>query len=277
MDRKILRVGHSPDPDDAFMFYGLAFDFVKIDDYKIEHVLEDIQSLNVRAMKGELEVTAISAHAYPYVQDKYYIMRTGASMGIGYGPVLISKKNYSLEDLRNKKIAHPGDFTTATLLAKIYLEDFIPVAMPFDEIMNAVDKGEVDAGVIIHEGQITYNQLGFKKILDFGEIWQKETNLPLPLGLDVVRKDLGLEMARKISQKLRESIEYGYKNLNDAVNYALKFGRGLSFDLGERFIKMYVNELTIDMGIDGEKALKLLFDKAYDKNLIPEKVEVFLV
>jgi 1,4-dihydroxy-6-naphthoate synthase len=277
MDRKILRVGHSPDPDDAFMFYGLAFDFVKIDDYKIEHVLEDIQSLNVRAMKGELEVTAISAHAYPYVQDKYYIMRTGASMGIGYGPVLISKKNYSLEDLRNKKIAHPGDFTTATLLAKIYLEDFIPVAMPFDEIMNAVDKGEVDAGVIIHEGQITYNQLGFKKILDFGEIWQKETNLPLPLGLDVVRKDLGLEMARKISQKLRESIEYGYKNLNDAVNYALKFGRGLSFDLGERFIKMYVNELTIDMGIEGEKALKLLFDKAYDKNLIPEKVEVFLV
>jgi 1,4-dihydroxy-6-naphthoate synthase len=277
MDRKILRVGHSPDPDDAFMFYGLAFDFVKIDDYKIEHVLEDIQSLNVRAIKGELEVTAISAHAYPYVQDKYYIMRTGASMGIGYGPVLISKKNYSLEDLRNKKIAHPGDFTTATLLAKIYLEDFIPVAMPFDEIMNAVDKGEVDAGVIIHEGQITYNQLGFKKILDFGEIWQKETNLPLPLGLDVVRKDLGLEMARKISQKLRESIEYGYKNLNDAVNYALKFGRGLSFDLGERFIKMYVNELTIDMGIDGEKALKLLFDKAYDKNLIPEKVEVFLV
>jgi 1,4-dihydroxy-6-naphthoate synthase len=277
MDRKILRVGHSPDPDDAFMFYGLAFDFVKIDDYKIEHILEDIQSLNVRAIKGELEVTAISAHAYPYVQDKYYIMRTGASMGIGYGPVLISKKNYSLEDLRNKKIAHPGDFTTATLLAKIYLEDFIPVAMPFDEIMNAVDKGEVDAGVIIHEGQITYNQLGFKKILDFGEIWQKETNLPLPLGLDVVRKDLGLEMARKISQKLRESIEYGYKNLNDAVNYALKFGRGLSFDLGERFIKLYVNELTIDMGIEGEKALKLLFDKAYDKNLIPEKVEVFLV
>lgn len=277
MDNKILRVGHSPDPDDAFMFYGLAFDYVQIDDYKIEHILEDIQSLNVRAMKGELEVTAISAHVYPYVQDKYYIMRTGASMGIGYGPILISKENYSLQDLKNKKIAHPGDYTTATLLAKIYLEDFFPVAMPFDEIMNAVEKGEVDAGVVIHEGQITYEQLGFKKILDFGELWQKETNLPLPLGLDVVRKDLGLEMAKKISRKLRESIEYGYKNLNDAVNYALKFGRGLSFELGEKFIRMYVNELTIDMGQEGEKALQLLFDKAYQKKLIPEKVEVFLV
>lgn len=277
MDKNILRVGHSPDPDDAFMFYGLAFDFVKIDDYKIEHVLEDIQSLNIRAMRGELEVTAISAHVYPYVQDKYYIMRTGASMGIGYGPVLISKENFSIQDLRNKKIAHPGDYTTATLLAKIYLEDFVPVAMPFDEIMNAVENGEVDAGVIIHEGQITYSQLGFKKILDFGEVWHKETKLPLPLGLDVVRKDLGLEMAKKISQKLRESIEYGYKNLNDAVNYALKFGRGLNYELGEKFIRMYVNELTIDMGHDGEKALKLLFDKAYQKNLIPEKVEVFLV
>ncbi|MCR4417828.1 MAG: ABC transporter substrate-binding protein [Ignavibacteria bacterium] len=277
MDNKILRVGHSPDPDDAFMFYGLAFDYVQIEDYKIEHILEDIQSLNVRAMKGELEVTAISAHVYPYVQDKYYIMKTGASMGIGYGPILISKENYSLQDLKNKKIAHPGDYTTATLLAKIYLEDFLPVAMPFDEIMNAVENGEVDAGVVIHEGQITYEQLGFKKILDFGELWQKETNLPLPLGLDVVRKDLGLEMAKKISQKLRESIEYGYKNLNDAVSYALKFGRGLSFELGEKFIRMYVNELTIDMGQDGEKALQLLFDKAYQKKLIPEKVEVFLV
>jgi 1,4-dihydroxy-6-naphthoate synthase len=277
MEKKILRVGHSPDPDDAFMFYGLAFDYVKIDDYKIEHILEDIQSLNVRAMKGELEVTAISAHVYPFVQDKYYIMRTGASMGIGYGPILISKKNYSLEDLKNKKIAHPGDYTTATLLAKIYLSEFTPIAMPFDEIMNAVEKGEVDAGIVIHEGQITYNQLGFKKILDFGELWKKETNLPLPLGLDVVRKDLGLEMAKKISQKLKESIEYGYKYLNDAVNYALKFGRGLSFELGEKFIKMYVNELTIDMGTDGEKALQLLFDKAYQKKLIPEKIEVSLV
>lgn len=277
MNRKILRVGHSPDPDDAFMFYGLAFDYVKIDDYKIEHVLEDIQSLNVRAFKGELEVTAISAHVYPYVQDKYYIMRTGASMGIGYGPILISKNELSLEDLKDKKIAHPGDYTTATLLAKIYLGEFIPVAMPFDEIMNAINGGEVDAGIVIHEGQITYQELGFKKILDFGELWEEETSLPLPLGLDVVRKDLGLALANKISSKLKESIEYGYKNLNDAVKYALNFGRGLNFELGEKFIRMYVNELTIDMGHQGERALKLLFDKAYDKGLIPSRVDVFLV
>ncbi len=277
MEQKILRVGHSPDPDDAFMFYGLAFDYVKIDDYKIEHVLEDIQSLNIRAMKGELEVTAISAHVYPYVEDKYYIMRTGASMGIGYGPILISKNEYDLTELKGKKIAHPGDYTTATLLTKIYLEDFIPISMPFDEIMNAIEKDEVDAGVVIHEGQITYNQLGFKKILDFGELWQNETGLPLPLGLDVVRKDLGLDLATKISKKLRESIEYGYKNLRDAINYALRYGRGLNFELGEKFIKMYVNELTIDIGSQGEKALQILFDKAYEKGLIPKKVDVLLV
>lgn len=277
MADKILRVGHSPDPDDAFMFYGLAFDYVKIDDYKIEHVLEDIQSLNIRAMKGELEVTAISAHVYPYVEDKYYIMRTGASMGMGYGPVLISKEKFELKDLRNKRIAHPGDYTTATLLTKIYLDDFIPIPMPFDEIMNAVKSGEVDAGVIIHEGQITYDKLGFHKILDFGQLWHEETGLPLPLGLDVVRKDLGLEFAQKISNKLRESIEYGYQNLKDAVNYALKFGRGLDFELGEKFIKMYVNDLTIDMGSQGEKALKLLFDKAYEKGLIKKHIDIFLV
>lgn len=277
MERKILRVGHSPDPDDAFMFYGLAFDYVKIDDYKIEHILEDIQSLNIRALKGELEVTAISAHVYPYVQDKYYIMRTGASMGIGYGPILISKRDFSFEDLKGKKIAHPGDYTTATLLAKIYLDDFIPVAMPFDEIMNAVQNDEVDAGIVIHEGQITYQDLGFKKIVDFGELWNQETSLPLPLGLDVVRKDLGLELAQKISFKLKESIEYGYKNLGDAVKYALNFSRGLNFDLGEKFIRMYVNDLTIDMGIRGEKALQLLFNKAYEKKLIPSKVDVFLI
>lgn len=277
MADKILRVGHSPDPDDAFMFYGLAFDYVKIDDYKIEHVLEDIQSLNIRAMKGELEVTAISAHVYPYVEDKYYIMRTGASMGMGYGPVLISKEKFELNDLKNKRIAHPGDYTTATLLTKIYLDDFIPIPMPFDEIMNAVKSGEVDAGVIIHEGQITYDKLGFHKILDFGQLWHKETGLPLPLGLDVVRKDLGFELAHKISNKLRESIEYGYQNLKDAVSYALKFGRGLDFELGEKFIKMYVNDLTIDMGSQGEKALKLLFDKAYEKGLIKKHIDIFLV
>lgn len=277
MKEKILHIGHSPDPDDAFMFYGLAFNYVKIDDYQIQHILEDIQSLNLRALKGELEVTAISAHVYPYVEDKYWIMRTGASMGIGYGPVLISKNDYSIESLKGKKIAQPGDFTTATLLTKIYLDDFISVPMPFDQIMDAVKEGSVDAGVIIHEGQLTYESLGFKKILDFGKIWMDEYGLPLPLGLDVVRKDLGLELAKKISEGLRKSIEYGYKNLTEALNYSLQYGRGLDFELGEKFIKMYVNDLTIDMGEAGEKALDLLFDKAYKKGIINKKVEIFLV
>lgn len=277
MKEKILHVGHSPDPDDAFMFYGLAFSYVKIDDYQIQHILEDIQSLNLRALKGELEVTAISAHVYPYVEDKYWIMRTGASMGIGYGPVLISKNDYSIESLKGKKIAQPGDFTTATLLTKIYLDDFISVPMPFDQIMDAVKDGSVDAGVIIHEGQLTYESLGFKKILDFGKIWMDEYGLPLPLGLDVVRKDLGLELAKKISEGLRKSIEYGYKNLTEALNYSLQYGRGLDFELGEKFIKMYVNDLTIDMGEAGKKALDLLFDKAYKKGIINKKVEIFLV
>jgi 1,4-dihydroxy-6-naphthoate synthase len=277
MNQKILRVGHSPDPDDAFMFYGLAFDHIRIDDYKIEHVLEDIQSLNIRAMKGELEVTAISAHTFPYVADKYYIMRTGSSMGIGYGPIIVSKKFTSLEELKGKKIAHPGELTTATLLTKIYLDNIQLLAYPFDEILSAIDKNEVDAGVIIHEGQITYQNLGFGKILDFGELWKEETGLPLPLGLDVVRKDLGYDIAIKISNGLKNSIEYGYKNLKEAVTYALKFGRGLSFELGEKFIKMYVNELTIDMGDEGKRALELLFQKAFEKGLIKYKVDFELI
>ncbi|MBM4176419.1 MAG: ABC transporter substrate-binding protein [Ignavibacteria bacterium] len=277
MNQKILRVGHSPDPDDAFMFYGLAFDYVKIDNYKIEHVLEDIQSLNIRAMKGELEVTAISAHTFPYVADKYYVMRTGSSMGIGYGPLIVSRKYFSIAELKGKKVAHPGELTTATLLTKIYINDIQLHAYPFDEILSAIEKDEVDAGVIIHEGQITYQNLGFKKILDFGELWKEETGLPLPLGLDVVRKDLGHETAVKISSGLKTSIEYGYKNLQDAVTYALKFGRGLSFELGEKFIKMYVNELTIDMGDEGKKALDLLFQKAFEKGLIKYKIDFELV
>ncbi len=277
MNQKILRVGHSPDPDDAFMFYGLAFDHVRIDDYKIVHVLEDIQSLNIRAMKAELEVSAISAHTFPYVADKYYIMRTGSSMGIGYGPLIVSKKYSSLDELKGKKIAHPGELTTATLLTKIYVNDVNLIGYPFDEILSAIEKEEVDAGVIIHEGQITYQNLGFRKILDFGELWKNDTGLPLPLGLDVVRKDLGYDTAVKISSGLKASIEYGYKNLQDAVTYALKFGRGLSFELGEKFIKMYVNELTIDMGEEGKKALDLLFQKAYEKGMIKYKVDFELV
>jgi 1,4-dihydroxy-6-naphthoate synthase len=278
MNERIIKVGHSPDPDDAFMFYGLASGKVKLEGIKIEHLLEDIQSLNKRAMKGELEVTAISAHAFPYIADKYWIMRTGASMGEGYGPVIISKKYKTLDELKCKRIATPGPLTTATLLLKLFTGGIENVDIPFDQIMERVNSGEFDGGLIIHEGQITYKEQGFNKILDFGEYWQKYSNgLPLPLGLDVVRKDLGEELARKLSLGLKESIHYGYTHQDESIPYALQYGHGLDYALGEKFVKMYVSELTIDMGKKGKEALDLLFQQSTKKGLIPDIPELILV
>jgi 1,4-dihydroxy-6-naphthoate synthase len=270
MKDKLIRVGHSPDPDDAFMFYGLASGKVKLDGIRIEHLLEDIQSLNVRAQKAELEVTAISAHAFPFVADKYWIMKTGASMGEGYGPVIISRKYKSIEELKGKTVGTPGPLTTATLLFKIFTDGIKNVDMPFDKIMDAVDKGAVDAGLLIHEGQITYQSLGYYKILDFGELWEEKTNgLPLPLGLDVVRRDLGEDLARKISLGLKDSIAYGYDHQDESIPYAMQWGRGIDYKLGEKFVKMYVSELTIDMKEKGKRALELLFKLGNDKKIIP--------
>ena len=268
-NNRIIHVGHSPDPDDAFMFYGLSSGKVKLDGIVIEHMLEDIQSLNVRAMKGELEVTAVSAHAYPFIADKYWIMKTGASMGEGYGPVLISKKYSSLAELKGRIVATPGELTSASLIFKIFTEGIENVNIPFDQIMERVDSGEFAAGVLIHEGQITYAQQGFKKIIDYGELWQSRFgDLPLPLGLDVVRKDLGEKLARKLSFGLMESIHYGYTHQSDAIPYALQYGRGIDFQLGERFVKMYVSDLTVDMGNRGKKALETLFQLGAERGLI---------
>lgn len=270
MTDRIIRVGHSPDPDDAFMFYGLASGKVKLDGITIEHLLEDIQSLNVRAMNADLEVTAISAHAFPFIADKYWIMKTGASMGEGYGPVIISRKYRSLEELKGKTVGTPGPLTTATLLFKIFTDGIRNTDIPFDKIMGAVDDGTVDAGLLIHEGQITYQSLGYHKILDFGELWQKEAGgLPLPLGLDVVRRDLGEQLARTLSHGLKESIAYGYEHQDESIPYALRWGRGIDNTLGERFVKMYVSGLTIDMGANGLKALEMLYRKGFEKGLVP--------
>ncbi len=252
------------------MFYGLSSGKVKLDGIVIEHVLQDIQTLNQRALKGELEITAISAHAYPYVADKYWIMTTGASMGEGYGPVLISKKYASLKELRGKKVATPGKLTTASLITKIFTEGFDTIDIPFDQIMSRVESGEFAAGVLIHEGQITYAEQGFTKILDFGTVWKERFgNLPLPLGLDVVRKDLGEDLAKQVSNGLRQSIHYGYTHQDESIPYSLQYGRGIPRDLGERFVKMYVSELTIDMGENGKKALENLFQLGAEKNIIP--------
>ncbi len=277
MHDQIIRVGHSPDPDDAFMFYGLANGKVKIPGIAIEHVMADIQTLNERALRAELEVTAISAHALAHVGDKYWIMRTGASMGEGYGPIVVSKNLSHRRELADKIIGTPGKWTTANLLLNIFVTGAQNVDMPFDQIIDAVLAGKVDAGLLIHEGQINYDQFGLKKLIDFGEVWRDECGgLPLPLGLDVVRKDLGEDMARRLSQGLRDSIAYGYAHQAESIPYALQFGRGIDEKLGERFVKMYVNDVTIDMGERGQKALERLYGMAYAKRLIPAPPEVLL-
>jgi 1,4-dihydroxy-6-naphthoate synthase len=268
---KLLQIGHSPDPDDAFMFYGYGSGKVKIPGFEIDHVLDDIQTLNKRAMRGELPVTAISAHAYPYVSDHYFIMKTGASMGEGYGPIIVSKKYKTLEELEGKTIAQPGKLTTANLLLRSWFPQFRTVEVDFDKIIDSILEDEVDAGLLIHEGQLTWADYGLNKICDFGEIWEKETNgLPLPLGLDCVRKDLGEEMAKTISQSLRDSIKAAYDFQEESIPYALQWGRGLSTELGGKFVKMYVNDLTIDMGDKGRAALEHLFKLGASKGIIPE-------
>jgi 1,4-dihydroxy-6-naphthoate synthase len=253
---RVIRVGHSPDPDDAFMFYGLASGKVKLEGITIEHMLEDIQSLNVRAMKAELEVTAISAHAFPAVAEHYWIMRTGASMGEGYGPVIISRKYRTLEELKGKLVGTPGPLTTATLLFRTFTQGIRHIDMPFDAIMEAVDKGRVDAGLLIHEGQITDQSLGYHKILDFGEFWDSETGgLPLPLGLDVVRKDLGINLATILSHGLKESIVYGYAHQDEVIlchamgpGDRLHAGREVCEDVRERSDDRHGREGTSGVG-----------------------------
>jgi len=277
MTETTLRIGHSPDPDDAFMFCALSKGAVKIRDFRIEHALDDIETLNHRALAGELEVTAVSAHAYLSFAEKYWILATGASMGEGYGPVVIAKTPMKPEDLRGRRVAIPGEKTTAALLAKIYLPPFEPVVRPFDRIFETVARDEAVAGVLIHEGQLTYQKEGFHKVEDFGERWEKETGLPLPLGLDVVRKDLGRDLAREINGALRKSIEWAYQNEDEALTYALQFGRGLQRELGRRFVKMYVSDLTKDMGEPGKKALEELFSRAQAAGVVRKAPPVELI
>jgi len=258
-------VAHSPDSDDAFMFYALAEGKLDTGDLRYVHELSDIETLNRRALRRELEVTAVSIHAYAYLWRDYALLSSGSSMGDGYGPRLVATRPRPSDPraaLRGARIGVPGLLTTAYLALKLYQPDFEPVVLPFDRIEDAVHAGEVEVGLLIHEGQLTYAQEGFHKIEDFGETWEKETGLPLPLGLDVVRKDLGRDLAREINDALRKSIEWAYDNEEEALTYALQFGRGLKRELGRRFVKMYVSDITKDMGEPGEKALKELFSRA---------------
>ncbi|MGH7892304.1 MAG: menaquinone biosynthesis family protein [Thermodesulfobacteriota bacterium] len=264
-----MRLGHSPDPDDAFMFYGIAAGKVTSDKIDFEHVIEDIQSLNKRALNKELETTAISAHGYLKVQDDYRIMSCGASMGEGYGPIVVSKE--PVTSLEGKEIGVPGKLTTAFLLLSIYADGFIPVEMPFDEIMPAVERGDIETGLIIHEGQLTYKDSGLRMLFDIGELWANETPLPLPLGLNVVKRAIGEELQKEVLRVHKESIEYGLAHKKEALEYAMKYGRGIGEDVGEKFVLMYVNKYTRDLGGTGKAALEYLFDRAYDKGIIKEK------
>jgi 1,4-dihydroxy-6-naphthoate synthase len=267
-----IRIAHSPDSDDAFMFYALAKDKVPVGKYRFSHTLQDIETLNRKALKGEYEITAISFHAYPYVADKYILLPSGASMGDRYGPMVVAGEPWNQNELRNKRIAVPGAMTTAYLALKLFLPDFEAVVIPFDQIIGAVQNRTVDAGLLIHEGQLTYSSYQLHKIVDLGEWWYQGTGLPLPLGGNVVRRDLGKETIREISRLLKESIQYALNHREEALKYAMQFARDLDTATADRFVGMYVNERTLDYGKDGRKAVQLLFDRAYEAKLIPKPI-----
>jgi 1,4-dihydroxy-6-naphthoate synthase len=266
-DRPILRIGHSPDADDAFMFWALAGGRVAVPGYRVEHVMEDIESLNLRAQQGELEVTAISAAAYPMLAGTYRLLRVGASIGRAYGPVVVARKAMD-PDLTGRRVAVPGRYTTAYLLLRLFAAGFEPVFTPFDRILEVVAAGEVDAGLIIHEGQVTYEREGFVKVLDLGEAWDRATGLPVPLGLNAVRRNLGPQVAERVRDALLASIREAQAHEDEALDYALGFGRGVDRETGRRFVRMYVNDDTLDLGEEGRAALESLYARAVERAII---------
>jgi 1,4-dihydroxy-6-naphthoate synthase len=272
-----IRLAHSPDADDAFMFYGLAKGKIDTEGLEYEHILKDIQTLNDWAKEGRMEVTAISAHAYAYVKDKYAILTHGGSIGKNYGPQIVAKSLIKMESLKGKKIAVPGKLTSAYLALKIRFPDFEEVVVPFDEIMEEVVKGTVDAGLLIHEGQLTHREKGLVKILDLGEWWYQETQLPLPMGLNAIRRDLPEDVKIKASKHLKQSIQYSLDHRSEALDYALAFGRGLSRDVADRFVGMWVNDRTVDMGDEGKNSIREFLKRGESLGLIPPVGEIEFV
>ncbi len=276
-EKKTITVAHSPDSDDAFMFYGLATNKLETDGLKFEHTLKDIQSLNEDAKNGVFDVTAISFHAYAYISYKYALLPHGASIGDKYGPILVAKEHYKASDIPKLKIAVPGELTSAFLALRIYNQDFEYTVVPFDKIIDAVQKGKADAGLLIHEGQLFYKQMGLNKVLDLGEWWFERTGLPLPMGGNAIRRDLGADLMRKISKHLHKSIKYSLDNREDALAYAMQFARDMPPELADRFVAMWVNELTLDYGERGKEGVRLLLKEGYEKGIIPNQVEVDFV
>jgi 1,4-dihydroxy-6-naphthoate synthase len=267
---RTVKIGHSPDADDAFMFYALTAGKVKIPDVAVEHVLEDIESLNRRARTGDLDVTAVSFATYLLIADQYRMMDAGASMGLGYGPILVARAPIPVAELEDRVVASPGKHTTSALLLRIYVGDPPLIEVAFDKIPQAVLDGQADLGLLIHEGQITHEKMGLTKVLDLGESWQRDTNLPLPLGVNVMRRDLGEDVHRAISQGLRDSIAWAHANVDEALDYAMRYGRGIDKETCRRFVLMYVNNYTLSLGRDGRAAVERLFTMARDRGLISE-------
>ena len=276
--KQLIRVGHSPDPDDAFMFYALANDQLDTGDYEFTHELVDIETLNRRAFQAELELTAVSIHAYAFLHDKYILCTCGASMGDGYGPMVVGKEVMTADELRGKRIAVPGKLTSAYLALRLYLQsDFECLEVPFDEIIPTVVAGNykgqpIDAGLIIHEGQLTYGEQDLKLIVDLGKWWKDDTGLPLPLGANVIRKDLGDEATREVQRLLKESIEYGLKHRQNALQYAQKYGRDLDDAQADEFVGMYVNDWTIDFGPRGREAVTQFLAEGHKYGILPKLV-----
>ncbi|RPH83066.1 MAG: ABC transporter substrate-binding protein [Candidatus Rokuibacteriota bacterium] len=265
---RTVRIGHSPDPDDAFMFYALTAGIVRIPGVRIEHVLEDIETLNRRSRTGELEVTAVSFATYLLIAEQYRMMDPGASMGKGYGPILVARRPIPAVEIEQHVVAIPGKHTTAALLLRIFVGDPPTIEVAFDKIPQAVLEGQADLGLLIHEGQITHQQMGLTKVLDLGEAWQRDSGLPLPLGVNVMRRDLGEDLHRALSQALRESIAWAHANVDEALEYAMRYGRGIDKETCRRFVLMYVNDFTLALGAEGRAAIERLFTLAHRRGFI---------
>ncbi len=272
-----LTLAHSPDPDDAFMFYALAQERIDADGLHFQHVLADIETLNQKALRSTYDVTAISFHAYAYLRDRYRLLRCGASFGDGYGPLLVSRAPLAADALTGKRVAVPGTLTSAYLLLKLFAPEVETTTMQFDRIPAAVAAGETEAGLLIHEGQLTYAGAGLHKVVDLGEWWKQQTGLPVPLGGNAIRRDLEPELVRRIASVLERSIRYALDHRPEAVAHALQYGRGLSPELGDKFVGMYVNRWTLDCGPDGRRSIQLLLDRAHQAQLIPEPAEIEII
>ena len=269
-----ITIAHSPDSDDAFMFYGLATNKVRAHGLRFSHVLCDIETLNRKAMEGVYDVTAISFHAYPYIQDNYALLPTGGSVGEGYGPMIVAQRAYSVPDIKRKCIAVPGAMTTAYLVLKLFAPGIETVVVPFDHIIPQILEGKQEAGLIIHEGQLTYDQSGLHRIVDLGKWWQKVTGLPLPLGGNAIRRSLGPQLMAQVSSALRESIQYALDHREEALSYAMQFARDLDPQMADKFVGMYVNERTLDYGPDGREAVRRLLDMGHKAGIIPQEAAV---